>query len=164
MVTFTCSSLSEWAASCGYLEKRSMESLRMYDRRVYKKFRCGHLKAGNTYCYKKTTRCKICRRKSIGRWIKRNPRYVSQANTRRRERAVSALMKKQKGCCAICKREMRHPYRDHNHACCSIVKRGGCPKCRRGLLCPSCNGGLHLVESTLLHKAAIAYLKKWRAQ
>ncbi len=133
----------------------------MYDRRAYKKFRCGHSKAGNTYHYKSTTRCKVCRRASIDRWIKRNPGYISLQNKRRRERAVSTMMQTQKGCCAICGRKMQHPYRDHNHDCCSINKRGGCPKCRRGLLCPSCNGGLHLIENPKLLKAAIQYLKKW---
>lgn len=44
---------------------------------------------------------------------------------------------------------MKYPYEDHNH-------RTGK---KRGLLCPSCNGGLHLVESRRLLRAALKYLK-----
>lgn len=132
---------------------------------MHKTFRCGHPKSyTNTYHNNATTGCRICRYAAVKRWIKRNPGYTSEANTLRRKRSVAARMKEQHRRCAICGRIMKHPYRDHNHACCSINKRGGCPKCRRGLLCPSCNGGLHLIESKRLHKAAIKYLEKWETQ
>ena len=92
--------------------------------------------------------------------------YYRTWNRKRRCFLIEPLLKVQGGCCAICKRPMPRPNLDHNHKCCKPKGGGGsgCAKCRRGLLCGSCNGGLHLVESKRLHKAAIQYLKYWETQ
>jgi hypothetical protein len=98
------------------------------------------------------------------RWQKKHPEWYGKEYRKRRKRRIEPLWKIQKGKCAICSRKLEHPYEDHNHSCCPITKRSGCLKCRRGLLCPSCNGGLHMFENKRLFKAAIAYLKKWETQ
>jgi len=102
-------------------------------------------------------KCKICKRAGTMRWLAKHPNYGRNEQRKVKQRRVKPLMKLQKRRCAICRRLMKHPYEDHDHACC----KNGCSKCRRGLLCPSCNGGLHLVEDNKLLGAAIAYLKSW---
>jgi hypothetical protein len=50
-------------------------------------------------------------------------------------------IKKQEGKCAICKKEFKYRlYINHSHKCCGSGYR--CNKCRRGLLCRSCNSSL----------------------
>lgn len=92
---------------------------------------------------------------------------------RRRVRIIEPLLKAQRGRCAICRRKLdvlRKVCSDHNHKHeqCNRIGGGrgpsGCSKCRRGILCPSCNGGLTMVENKRLLKAAIAYLKYWETQ
>jgi hypothetical protein len=95
--------------------------------------------------------CKICREASNLKWRRAHPEWYLAESRKLRKQRVEPLMKIQKGLCAICKRYLKHPYEDHNH------ETGK----RRGLLCPSCNGGLPLVEYLL--KAAIKYLRKWKA-
>lgn len=62
-----------------------------------------------------------------------------------------ALLVTQRGVCGICRRgtwRLEHPAPlavDHDHVCCRDRKRT-CGKCVRGLLCPSCNGYLGLLE------------------
>lgn len=122
--------------------------------------KCGHARApDNVYHYKNTTRCKICRRASVNKWIEKNPDFIGKQNKLRSLRRVSVLMKEQGGLCAICERELKHPYEDHNHSCCKVSP--GCVACGRGLLCPSCNAGLHMFENTKLFHAALQYLAKW---
>ena len=62
------------------------------------------------------------------------------------------LVKKQKGKCAICKKEyLKKLYIDHNHSTNKV----------RGLLCPSCNMTLGLVyEDIGILKNMISYLEK----
>jgi hypothetical protein len=67
-------------------------------------------------------------------------------------------MKKQKELCAICKKSMKSPCRDHDHACCPPkVRKSGrgiyrvcCGRCRRGLLCRGCNSILGRIEWTIV--------------
>ena len=104
------------------------------------------------------------------------PRCRQCKNTRRaqrRLRVIVPLLKEQGNRCAICKRKLsilRKVCQDHNHKHkrCTRIGGGngpsGCLKCRRGILCASCNGGLTLVENKRLHKAAIQYLKRWETQ
>ena len=100
-------------------------------------------------------------RESVKKWLAKNPDWSKKEYRKLRDRHRAPLLKKQKGKCAICKRKMKYPQRDHDHSCCPIGTRGGCDRCRRGLLCCGCNGSLHLVENKRLLKAAIAYLKRW---
>jgi hypothetical protein len=123
-------------------------------------FRCGHEKTpSNSEKRGRWFRCKRCKRAMTMRWFAKHPDWHRVARKRRRQQRIELRLQTQQGRCAICKREMLYPYEDHRHGCCT--KDFGCEKCRRGLLCPSCNGGLHLVENTKLLKAAIAYLQKW---
>jgi hypothetical protein len=76
------------------------------------------------------------------------------------------LLKKQDGCCAICRRHedlfTRRLCIDHDHSCCPANAKS-CGKCIRGILCPPCNQALGLLlddESSL--KRAIEYLKDWK--
>lgn len=74
-----------------------------------------------------------------------------------------ALLAKQGGCCAICRRppdpssRMKRLVVDHDHQCCP--KNPACGKCVRGLLCQWCNRLLGLaVDDPGRLAAAIAYL------
>jgi len=83
----------------------------------------------------------------------------------------------QQGRCAICG-ELARPvkygrlHQDHDTACCpydrskSIKRRGvmlrTCGKCRRGLLCNSCNTALSGLERPGWLRKALRYLRKWR--
>lgn len=52
---------------------------------------------------------------------------------------------------------------DHDHSCCPQGR--SCVKCRRGLLCSSCNIGIgNLKDSTDLLRMAILYLEKYNHQ
>lgn len=57
-----------------------------------------------------------------------------------------ALIKKQGGGCAICRRKFKKLYVDHDHSCCSGRKT--CGKCVRGLLCCRCNLQLGVAETS----------------
>lgn len=129
-------------------------------------FKCGHPKHGRNAMPRSRLGiegvcCRICKDASNRKWRRAKPlEHFRAQKVRLRKARIAPLLKKQKGRCAICKRKMRFPYEDHQHSCCKV--NPGCAKCRRGLLCPSCNGGLHLIEDERLHQAAIAYLKKWK--
>lgn len=103
--------------------------------------------------------CRTCKAASNLKWRRAHPEWQVEENRKVKKLRVESLMETQKGLCAICERRMNYPYEDHRHSCCPAG--GGCVKCRRGLLCPSCNGGLHLIEDERLHEAANAYLKFW---
>jgi len=71
---------------------------------------------------------------------------------------------KQSGKCAICGKSKEHPKWkrfsiDHNHECCGGGK--ACDKCRRGLLCHSCNIRLGFIENREWIEKAIAYLNSY---
>jgi hypothetical protein len=77
-------------------------------------------------------------------------------------------LKGQGGGCAICGTELpggRSKGRffvDHDHDCCPSYM--SCPKCRRGLLCSSCNVGLGAFGDDVDRlMAAAAYLMSWSA-
>ena len=136
---------------------------------MYGKFKCGHSKKPSNRTprgdgYGCGYKCKVCKKSQTLSWYRKQPNsYYRAQKARIRNERVNPLMKKQRGRCAICRRKMKYPYEDHRHKCCP-VGTGGCPKCRRGLLCPSCNAALHLFEKKNLFKAAITYLKKWETQ
>jgi Recombination endonuclease VII len=134
---------------------------------MYGSFKCGHSKKPSN----RQTRgdgkgcgygCRTCKNRRTLLWMRTHKGWSAIEARKLRQRSIEKRMKEQRGRCAICTRKMKFPYSDHNHKCCPIGTKG-CSRCRRGLLCPSCNGGLHLIENKRLHKAAIAYLKKWRA-
>jgi hypothetical protein len=122
-------------------------------------YNCGHPRSENN--------------NSGGRGRPRCRQCKVKGRARRRKAVLAPLLKAQGNRCAICKRRLsilKKVCSDHNHKHkpCNRIGGGngpsGCSKCRRGLLCPSCNGGLHLIENKRLHKAAVAYLKKWETQ
>ncbi len=124
-------------------------------------FNCGHPRtkensasSGRNGFFK----CKICRNKQ---------------RKLRRMKVIEPLLKAQSYRCAICGRKLdilSKVCQDHNHKHkrCNRIGGGngpsGCPKCRRGLLCASCNGSLTLVENKKLLEAAIKYLEYWETQ
>ena len=128
-------------------------------------FGCGHPRTAANSDSGGATRgpkCKICKRAGTMRWFAKHPGWHRQEQQKLRKRRIDPLLKSQHNLCAICKRLLKHPYEDHNHSCKDCPNRvNGCVRCRRGLLCPSCKGGLHLVESKRLLASAIAYLTKW---
>lgn len=72
----------------------------------------------------------------------------------------NALLAKQGGVCAICKRspgDMRLAV-DHDHNCCPDKKKS-CGMCVRGLLCSDCNGAIGMLqESVEVFTSALRYL------
>jgi len=69
-----------------------------------------------------------------------------------------AIVKAQDGRCAICGKQPEVLWVDHDHSCCGINR--SCGKCRRGLLCMACNGGLGMfLDNVETLKNAIAYLE-----
>jgi hypothetical protein len=95
----------------------------------------------------------------------------------------SALLRAQRGVCAICDRGLSRTFAtddimrngpaplfiDHDHVCCA---RGSCGRCNRGLLCSGCNGDLGTFEARGWEyivrirnarwvKAALAYLRAY---
>lgn len=91
---------------------------------------------------------------------------IAAYKIKRRWEIIGVAFEQQNGRCAICNRKLKYPCQDHNHKCCKKTDTrsgyaSGCPKCRRGLLCAGCNAGLHLIEDSKRHQAAIDYLKKW---
>lgn len=70
----------------------------------------------------------------------------------------------QGGVCAICRGSetggvSKRFSIDHDHKCCGIKR--ACEKCRRGLLCYSCNLKLGHLENDTWKRQAIAYLNKY---
>lgn len=75
------------------------------------------------------------------------------------------LVRKQKGCCAICDKLASRLVIDHNHSCCAPSTTSGsmqrsCGKCVRELLCVRCNSFVGYMESGP-HEKAQNYLEKW---
>ena len=135
---------------------------------MYGKFQCGHSKKPSNRMPRGDGLgcgygCKICKSASNLKWRRAHPEWYLHESRKLKRQRVEPLLKGQKGRCAICRRKMKFPYEDHSHKCCP-VGTSGCSKCRRGLLCPSCNAALHLLENRNLFKAAIAYLKKWETR
>jgi hypothetical protein len=87
------------------------------------------------------------------------------------------LYQRQRGLCAICRREMSRAYTaesdgkrgpkpngahvDHDHGCCP--GRTSCGRCVRGLLCHWCNSGVSMFrDKPELMRLAIEYLERPR--
>ena len=67
----------------------------------------------------------------------------------------------QGGLCAVCRKSLRIPSQDHNHACCST--RPTCGKCNRGVICRQCNSLLSYAEDSIaVLQGAITYLQDWQ--
>lgn len=108
-------------------------------------------------------RCKPCHNRQTDEWRlakhggRRQARlYETWGLT---EEAYLALLEQQGGVCFICQRAPqpgKHLDVDHDHACCPSNR--SCGKCVRGLLCRSCNSGLHMVERPDRMARALAYL------
>lgn len=72
-----------------------------------------------------------------------------------------AMLRKQKGRCAICKEPAKDLmlHIDHDHRCC---ERGSCGRCVRGLLCANCNKAIGMFkESPESLWNAMKYLDKF---
>ncbi len=101
-------------------------------------------------------------------WIDANPDRWFELNVLKYYRMTLkhyvALLKLQKGVCAICHNKCRPPKRlsvDHDHKCCP--DDGSCGKCVRGLLCRACNQGLGQFDDSIERlRSAIDYLEQTR--
>lgn len=72
-------------------------------------------------------------------------------------------LSEQGGGCAICNKkpsEGRFLSVDHDHACCPTGGKS-CGKCVRGLLCVTCNSGLHWLENNSWRPSAESYLENF---
>lgn len=71
-------------------------------------------------------------------------------------------VKSQDNRCAICKKEfVDTPHIDHNHKCCPKLR--SCDKCRRDLLCTTCNVLVGMAqESVEVLQFAIQYVLKYK--
>ncbi len=72
-----------------------------------------------------------------------------------------ALLARQGGVCAVCRRPSDRMHVDHDHACCPTNRhqRKTCGRCVRGLLCSNCNTALGLLgESVATLRSAAEYL------
>lgn len=106
-------------------------------------------------------------------WRKANPEECRRLHIERRFRNYGVTkewydetLAAQGGGCAMCgskdpKNDWNTFHVDHNHSCCS---RGchACDKCRRGLLCSTCNTKLGHLENAPWVKQARAYLAKFK--
>ena len=75
------------------------------------------------------------------------------------------LLKQQNSRCAIC-RELDRLVVDHSHSCTGRhIKKHGCKRCVRALLCVYCNGIVGRIENPLsanIVKAAKDYLRRYK--
>lgn len=118
--------------------------------------------------YYLASNCKKCKSEWQREYRSLNPERYKSANNKTvlKKHGLSleefeTLLKDQNGVCAICKKlpTRGRLHVDHNHKCC---EKFACDKCRRGLLCQSCNGALGLVSDniqTLL--SMVEYIKQW---
>lgn len=69
-----------------------------------------------------------------------------------------ALLRSQRGACAICRVESEDWHIDHDHSCCPTIRT--CGKCIRGVLCRACNMGLGIFkDDAAILESAISYLR-----
>ncbi len=111
-------------------------------------------------------------RAKAGAWAETHPALANAKATRQRLKnygltpeSYAEAWEAQGGLCAICgspeiiwhgQGVLRQLAIDHDHKCCP--KLGACDKCRRDLLCFSCNTALGRLEANW--DAATAYLQK----
>jgi len=111
------------------------------------------------------------KRESHKKWIAEHPGYYKKEQQDRHlwEFGVDLgwykqTLAAQNGRCAICGSPVPGGqgrfHVDHDHRCCG--SRKACEKCRRGLLCSSCNLKLGNLENLKWKRQAIAYLNKYR--
>lgn len=118
--------------------------------------RCGETKPKEDF-YRKSgglsSYCKPCN-KAVGReWT------VGQYGLTPAEYAAAVAA--QEGCCAICGQWTEVLWIDHDHSCCP--GKNTCGRCRRGLLCMKCNGGLGMFgDDVKMLQKAIDYLQTYR--
>lgn len=108
-------------------------------------------------------RCKPCHVAQTDGWrlAKHGGRRQARLHEtwRMSESDYQILLDRQSGVCAVCQRpplEGKYLDVDHDHACCPSNR--SCGRCVRGLLCRSCNSGLHMVERPERMARALAYL------
>jgi len=94
-----------------------------------------------------------------------NTEYGREQNWRRQygltPEEYENLAQAQGNCCAICGTWVEVLWVDHDHSCCPGKET--CGKCRRGLVCMACNGGLGMfLDDIEVMKKAIAYLEFYR--
>ena len=116
--------------------------------------RCGEIKLRSEFHRKadgRSSYCKPCNKESCRERSRLRQYGLAPEDY---EAAVTA----QNGCCAICGKQPEVLWVDHDHSCCP--KNTSCGKCRRGLLCMMCNGGLGMfLDDAEVLKKAIAYLE-----
>lgn len=130
--------------------------------------------------------CKSCERKKTKAYLAANPGrsrgqqrdWHARHPGKHREYALwhqhgltteefSLLLARQNNMCLICDRPLvpygeaaDAPYIDHDHNCCP--ERRSCVKCRRGILCTSCNHGIgRFFDNPKLLRLAAAYLENF---
>lgn len=86
--------------------------------------------------------CKACKNAYKTVWHRANPEKVAAARlwTRHRMRPIDLehFLAEQDYLCRICSKELGTDFHiDHDHAC--HPEGSSCLRCRRGILCPSCN-------------------------
>lgn len=107
--------------------------------------------------------CRLCNYRISGGWDKQHKKNLYKNRLKYRHNITPEELRYlktiQDGLCAICG-EHKPLHIDHDHRCCP--SEYSCIKCRRGLLCPSCNRGLGLFQDNpLLLQLAARYLKKF---
>lgn len=136
-------------------QKKHKKELRVYRAGYYKKNRKKILAKSRAWAVKNPHRRKLIRR----RWykkLKKDPRRMQTKSLQERYgigfQEFSAMRKKQKNCCEICRKKFdRTPHVDHSHATGKV----------RGLLCTVCNTGLGFFkDSKILLRSAANYLTR----
>lgn len=121
-------------------------------------------------------RCRVCHRRSQRDYHARNPNAARITALKSSHgltvQEFDEILQAQGGVCAICGQGQlvvkakaggvrTQLSIDHDHRCCPRQK--SCVKCRRGLLCTSCNTALGLVDDSIERlQMMIAYLRRWQ--
>src|SRR5882672_6290840 len=97
--------------------------------------------------------------------LQRNRQYHQDNKeriARRRRNTRHGITQEQDNRCAICYKEFEEtPHIDHKHSCCPSLR--SCDRCRRSLLCSSCNVMIGMAqESPEILGNAIQYLKGYQ--
>lgn len=118
--------------------------------------------------------CKQCAITRASRWNKENVneririqrKNLWKTRYKMTEEEYAALLQKQNGVCAICKRPPLPESLfvvDHDHGCCSSTET--CGKCVRGLIHQRCNNALGIfLDNSIICRNAAEYLENPPAQ